>query len=94
MEFNNYYDPGKYSNDHHKPNYYSGSSGDSDDVVSMGTWVMVLILTGIPIINIIAVLVMAFGSGNKNIKNYGKAALIIIGISILLGILLAACSAF
>ncbi len=95
MSFNkNYYDPGKHSNNNYGPSYYDRGSGGSEEVVSIGTWVLILILTAIPIVNIIAVLVMAFGVDNENIKNYGKAALIIIGIGLLFAILLGACSAF
>ncbi|WP_352420793.1 hypothetical protein [Proteiniborus sp.] len=97
MSYNNFYDPGNYSNNHNKPNYYDSGNrggGGSDEIVSIGTWVLILILTGIPIVNIISVLVMAFGVDNENIRNYGKAALILIGIGLVLALLLGACSAF
>ncbi|GEL78355.1 hypothetical protein [Tenuibacillus multivorans] len=61
-------------------NYYD------DDVVSIGTWILILILTAIPFINIIALLVLAFGSHNENLKNYAKAVLILMVIVILLSI--------
>ncbi len=96
MSFHNLNDPEGYSNKNYSQNYYNtGNRGGegTDDVVSIGTWILILILTAIPVVNIIAFLAMAFGVDNENIKNYGKASLIIAGIGIALGILLAACSA-
>jgi hypothetical protein len=71
-------------------NIHSDSTpvGDEDDVVSIGMWILLLILTAIPIVNIIALLFMAFGDHNLNIKNYGKASLIIVAIPLTLIILL------
>ena len=64
----------------------------TDKVVSIGSWIGILILTAIPFINLIALLIMAFSSDNENIKNYGKASLIIVAIPLALLILLRACS--
>lgn len=94
MSFYNYNDPGGHSNNNYNQNYYGKGSGGNEDVVSTGTWVLILILTAIPIVNIISVFVMAFGTQNENIKNYGKAALIIMGIGLALAFLFGACSAF
>lgn len=82
-------------NDYDK-NYNGNGSymgyGNNSDVVSVGTWVLILIVTGIPIINIIALLVMAFGQGNANIKNFSKASLILVAIPLTLLILLRGCA--
>ncbi|MTI48114.1 hypothetical protein [Sporosalibacterium faouarense] len=58
-------------------------NGDGDEV-SIGTWVLILIGTGIPIVNIIVLLFLAFGSSNTTLKNYGKAGLIMACVAILL----------
>ncbi|WIV13746.1 hypothetical protein [Proteiniborus sp. MB09-C3] len=97
MTFHNLNDPVGFPSNNHNRNYYNNSGrggGGTDDVVSIGTWVLILILTAIPVVNIISLFVMAFGIGNQNIKNYGKAALIIMGIGIVLAMLLGACSDF
>lgn len=64
----------------------------NDDVVSIGTWILIMIATLIPIISIIVTLVLAFGQSNENLKNYGKAALIIWGIGLLLVFMFGGCS--
>lgn len=69
----------------------SGSIDDMDYVVPIGMWIGISILLAIPIVNIISMLFLAFGSSNKNLSNYGKAGLILIGISLVLIILLRAC---
>lgn len=64
---------------------------ETDDVVSTGAWIGISILLAIPIVNIVAMLYMAFSAENQNVKNFAKAGLIIIGISIVLSLLLVAC---
>ena len=75
-------------------NYNKGPSNNYDDegVVGVGTWLGVLVVTAIPIINIIVMLFLAFGSSNANLKNYGKASLILIVIVMFLSVLLGGCS--
>lgn len=67
---------------------------NTDEVVSIGSWIGISILLAIPLVNIITILYLAFGSTNENLKNFGKAALIIMVIGIALSILVAACSTF
>ena len=58
--------------------------------VPVSTWFWLNLLIAIPIVNIIALLLMAFsGSLNENIQNFAKAALIwmLIGIVIYITIL-------
>lgn len=69
-------------------NYYS-----NEDPVSLGEWVIILIVLAIPVINIIALFVLAFGWDNENISNFGKASLILIGVGLVLTFLLASCQA-
>ncbi|SCG82338.1 hypothetical protein DW1_0730 [Proteiniborus sp. DW1] len=97
MSFHNLNDPAGFSNKNynqkHYQNYYGTGNrgGGTEEVVSIGTWIVILILTAIPVINIISFFIMALGVENENIKNYGKASLIIVGIGLALGILLAGC---
>lgn len=62
-----------------------------DDVVSIGSWIGIILILAIPIVDIIALFVMAFGSNNDNIKNFAKASLIISAIVIVLSLMFAAC---
>ena len=71
---------------------YDHSRYADDEVVSIGVWIVVLIVLAIPIINIIALLVLAFGNHNENLKNFAKASLILGGIGLLLAILVSGCS--
>lgn len=62
---------------------------------SLGGWILVVLLTLIPIVNIIYLLVLAFGTGPSVAKrNFARASLIWMAvgivITIVLGILLAA----
>lgn len=97
MSFHNLNDPGGYSNNNynqkHYNNYYDSANrgGGTDDVVSIGTWILILIVTAIPVINLISFFIMAFGIENENIKNFGKASLIVLAVGALLGFLLAGC---
>jgi prepilin-type N-terminal cleavage/methylation domain-containing protein len=72
---------------------FSYDNNDNNDVVSVGTWVLIFILLAIPIVNIIGLLIMAFGQGNANLKNFAKASLILMGISLVLIIMVKGCGA-
>ena len=53
------------------------NQNNTESVVSTGSWVVFMFLLTIPILNIILVLVEAFGSGsNKNKQNYCRAAIL------------------
>ncbi len=57
-------------------------------VVSVGDWLITLLVRAIPLVNIIMLFVWAFGSGNNpNKANWAKAVLIWVAISIVLGII-------
>lgn len=83
--YNNYNNP---RSSYDSNNRYYGQ----DDVVSIGTWVLVLIGTAIPIVSIIVTLILAFGQSNENLKNYGKAALIIWGVILLFSFMFGGCA--
>ena len=54
------------------------------NTVSVGDWIITFIILAIPLVNIIMLLIWAFGDGgNLNKKNFAKAALIMFVISIL-----------
>ena len=62
---------------------------DNEEVMSTSEWLgTLLVLTLVPVVNIIMMFVWAFGNGNANRKNFCRAYLIIFAISFVLGILL------
>ncbi|NTW25161.1 MAG: hypothetical protein HGA37_10695 [Lentimicrobium sp.] len=64
------------------------TENNATPVVSVGDWVITLLIRAIPLVNIIMLFVWAFGSGNNpNKANWAKAVLIWIAISIVLGII-------
>lgn len=58
---------------------YSGYSQPDPNkaVMSLGEWVITLIVMLIPCVNIIMMFVWGFGNGNENRKNFCKANLIV-----------------
>lgn len=62
---------------------------DNNSPMTVGRWMITLIVLMIPIVNIVMMLVWAFGSGNECRSNYSKALLIFILISVAVVILLA-----
>lgn len=69
--------------------YNQNYNNDADTApMSMGDWVITLLLMGIPCLNIIFCCVWAFGkTGNVNRRNFCRAELIFIGIGIVLSII-------
>lgn len=67
--------------------------GNGNETVSIGTWVVVLILIAIPIVGFITILVLAF-TENESLKNFARASLVLMGVGIALSLLLVACSGF
>ncbi len=62
-------------------------------IMTLGDWVVTLLLLFIPLVNIVLLFVWAFSSDtNINKKNFAKAQLIFMGIGILLSIVLVSCS--
>lgn len=60
----------------------------NNNVVSVGNWVLTIILMGIPVVNLVLLLVWAFGDNTPvSKKNYAKAALILMAVGIILMIL-------
>lgn len=65
---------------------------ENDDVVSLGTWIILLIILAIPIVNILALLILVFGQDNINLKNFAKATLIIMIIGFFFSFMLGGCT--
>ena len=57
------------------------------EVMSMGSWLITLIVLAIPCVNIIMYFVWAFGNGNENRKNFCRAGLIMMAISVVFMVL-------
>lgn len=53
------------------------SEDPNKSVMSMGEWIVTLIVMLIPCVNIIMMIIWAFGNGNENRKNYCRANLIV-----------------
>jgi len=64
------------------------NSVSTDQTVSLGDWILTMILSGIPLVGLIMLFVWAFGGGAKASKqNYARAVLILAIIGIILGVL-------
>ncbi|MBS4537086.1 hypothetical protein GOQ27_01350 [Clostridium sp. D2Q-11] len=79
-------------NKNHNGNNYPNPR-NNEEVVSVLSWMGVAIILAIPILNLIAIVAMAFMDINKNIKNFARASLILAGILIGFGILFGGCVA-
>lgn len=77
------------SNQH--SNLNNNNYNKKDEVVGIGTWIGVMILIAIPIVNIIAYIVMAVTDINQNLKNFARAGLVIMIIVFVLVFGLASC---
>lgn len=76
-----------------QPNYNQApvnnyGSTDLEEPVTMGEWLVSLLLLMIPCVNIVMMFVWAFGNGKKSKQNFFKAYLIYFAISVVLVILL------
>lgn len=58
--------------------------------VSIGDWILTMILTSIPVVNIIMLCIWAFGGENTpaSKRNWAKATLIVAAIAIVLSLIL------
>lgn len=60
------------------------SNKDDSNYISVGSWMWMMFVTAIPIIGLIMILVWAFTGENESRKNYYRAILVWILISVLL----------
>lgn len=73
--------------------YYGDNRDNTDDVMSVMQWVGVILILGIPIVNIIMYFIWAFSSTtNENLRNFCKATLLITAVAIVFIFLFAGCS--
>ena len=71
------------------PNYVPNVTGfDAEEPMSVGQWLITMLVMLIPCVNIVMIFVWAFGSGNRSRANYFKATLIWVAIGIALSIIL------
>lgn len=65
---------------------YQAPTGDLEEPVSFGEWMITLLIMMIPCVNIIMMFVWAFGNSKKSKSNYFKASLVwaLIGIVIMI----------
>ncbi len=56
----------------------------ADAVMSVKDWIITLLILEIPLVNIIALIIWANGTGNKNRANFASASLILIAIGIVI----------
>ena len=65
------------------------SQPEVEPVITLGEWVLTILITCIPCVNIIMLLVWAFGSSAPKTKsNWAKAQLIFVAIGVVLSIIL------
>ena len=57
-------------------------------VMTIGEWLITLIVLAIPCVNVIMYFVWAFGNGNENRKNFCRAGLIVMAVGIVLTLIL------
>jgi len=69
-------------------NLYQGQNFKSEEPMSLGTWMITILLTAIPCVGLIMLLIWAFGSNTLTTKkNYARAMLIYAVIAIVLYVL-------
>ena len=66
---------------------YQAPTGDLEEPVSFGEWMITLLIMMIPCVNIVMMFVWAFGNSKKSKSNYFKASLVWALISIVIMIL-------
>lgn len=67
------------------------NSWDTSEV-TLGTWIVVLLLVAIPVVGFIVLLVLAFGDHNVSLKNFARASLIFLVVGFFLTMLGVGCS--
>lgn len=67
---------------------YNSVDPQTEQPVSLGEWLGSLLLLLIPCVNIVLVFVWAFGNGKESKKNFFKAYLIYMAISVVLVLIL------
>ena len=85
MDNNNNYNEEYNNQECNHQEYNQEYNHDYNQVISVGGWILTLIVASIPVINIIMLIIWALGTGgNENRKNYAIAQLILTLISIVI----------
>lgn len=91
MEEQNQYQPETQPQTVPQPEPYRNPAVYADtSPLSLGSYAGMLVLSMIPLVNLIMFFVWGFGSQNLNKKNFGRAALIIFAVIIVLDIIFGA----
>lgn len=79
------------NNSFNQNNFNTSPSGGQDTCpLSLGQYLVMMLLLVIPLVNIILLFVWSFGNYNINKKNYARASLIMFAIAIVLWFILGA----
>lgn len=82
------------SGDFHNRSFHDHNHGEEyipereREIVSFQKWLLILFILGIPVINFLVMLFLSFVSENRNLRNFGRAGLVISIISFFLLILI------
>ncbi len=68
--------------------FNSGYTPYKDETVTIGDWILTMLVMAIPCVNVIMLFVYAFTGDKESKKNFFKAQLIIAAVSIILSIIL------
>ncbi len=72
---------------------YQDHNWELERPLSMGEWIITLIVLAIPCAGIIMMFVWSFGEGNISRRNYCRASLVFIAVGLVLALLLRTCGA-
>jgi ABC-type multidrug transport system permease subunit len=79
------YTPPPAYNPQYQPN---GGTQQAEQPISLGQWIIIMILVAIPCVNIIMLFIWAFSNNvTTSKKNYARAMLIFMAIAIVLGLI-------
>jgi len=67
--------------------YQQAPYSQNDQPMTLGDWILTLIVMAIPCVNIIMMFVWGFGDGNTSRKNYCRAILIFAAIGIVMSLI-------
>lgn len=76
-----------YNNESNQGTQTYSVSDPNKSVMSLGEWLITLIVMIIPCVNLIMMFVWGFGSGNENRKNFCRANLIMTAIQTVLAVI-------
>lgn len=88
---NNYQQPQYQQPQYQQAQYQQPQQGNLEEPISVGEWLITMLICAVPCLNIVMIFIWAFGNSEKKSKsNYFKAMLIVAAISLALSILMMA----